>query len=132
MYDRTSGRNYVYQDAIKAIENNPLGYGMFSYEKQLPEQPYPHNLFLEWAMQWGVLYAIFQILFILLLFIYFRRWLLRDESLIILVPIIVYQFTLLLFSGSYMQEPLYWFSIAFLLSFNTKKNFVCKKNTLPL
>ena len=124
VYDRTSGRNFVYQDAIKAIEDNPLGYGMFSYEKQLPDQPYPHNIVLEWTMQWGVFYALFQIVFLTLLFKHYRCCLLKDESLVILMPILVYQFTALLFSGSYMQEPFYWFSITFLLNYNSKNRLV--------
>ena len=131
LYDRTSGRNYVYKDAIYSIEKNPLGYGMFSFEKQLPDQPYPHNIILEWAMQWGVLYALFQIVLIFFLFKHYKRWLLKDRSLIILLPILTYQFILLLFSGSYMQEPLYWFSITFLLNFKYKRKGINKINTLP-
>lgn len=126
LYDRTSGRNVVYEDALNAIANNPFGYGMFAYEKQLPEQPYPHNIVLEWAMQWGVLYALFQIIFLIGLFLRFRRSLIRDELLAIFMPLLIYQFTLLLFSGSYMQEPLYWFSIAFMLNYDTKGMIVNK------
>ena len=54
----TSGRDVVYDKTWELIYNNPIGYGLFSYKnifQQVVHQPYPHNLFLEWLIQGGVL-----------------------------------------------------------------------------
>lgn len=52
-----TGRISLYQAALEEIRQNPLagaGTGSFAGLSPVPEAPYPHNLFLEAAVEWGL------------------------------------------------------------------------------
>ncbi len=118
MYDRTSGRNTVYSESIHAIEESPIvGYGLFRYVEQIKPQPYPHNIVLEWALQYGVLFAVICLCMVILLINKFRRIKKNDSRLVVLTPLMVVPFVQLLFSGSYLQTPLFWFIVIFLFNY---------------
>jgi O-antigen ligase len=118
MYERTSGRNYVYSNSIDAIVKSPfIGYGLFRYVEEIRPQPYPHNILLEWALQYGILFAIVCLFFVFVLIHKYNIGRKRNNQLAILTPMMVVSFVQLLFSGSYMQTPLFWFVILFLFNY---------------
>lgn len=123
----TSNREDFYEVALSLIEKNPIiGFGLFGTVKYLGDF-YPHNLFLEILLQGGLLYFMFFLL-ISIYFIYRLLFLIRhkrDEDLILITTI--YSGILLMFSGSYIQEPLFWFSLSYVISYPSRKNLLNEK-----
>lgn len=118
LYDRTSGRNTVYSESVQAIMESPIvGYGLFKYVEQIKPQPYPHNLILEWALQYGILFAIVCVCVIVHIIRKFRRHKRNDNQLVMMTPLMAVSFTQLMFSGSYLQTPLFWFVIIFVFNY---------------
>ena len=121
----TSGRDYVYTKTWQLIGDNPIGYGLFSYKKiyrQVVDQPYPHNIFLEWLIQGGFL--LFFLWFFFLVSILLKCHKLRKKGVLspLFYPFLVYPLTQLMFSASYLEEPFFWFSITFIYVFNSTKD----------
>lgn len=123
---KTSNRDILYEESIKHIKNSPIfGYGFFDYLKQTGFG-YPHNLFLEILLQGGIIYLVFWIFF-LLLFIYKLILLIsNDKKYIVIFPFVIYCFTLLMFSGSYIFEPFFWFSIIFVFTASSKTKLIIR------
>lgn len=123
----TSNREDFYEVALSLIEKNPIiGFGLFGTVKYLGDF-YPHNLFLEILLQGGLLYFMFFLL-VSIYFIYRLLFLIRhkrDEDLILITTI--YSGVLLMFSGSYIQEPLFWFSLSYVISYPSRKNLLNEK-----
>lgn len=121
----TSERDVVYAIAGKLISSKPiLGYGLFhQYDicKEYISQPYCHNLFYEWLLQGGIFYFVFWLTVIVCLFYKSHHLILQGSY--HLIAIITYPFIMLMFSGSYLMTPLYWFAIAYVFgaSANTHK-----------
>ena len=121
---QTSSRDYVYSRSLEYIGQHPLGAGLFSYKKTFQPfvgQSYPHNFLLEWMVQGGL---IFSLIWSFALFFLLRKYhRLRHQGLLspLLIPFFVYSLTLLMFSASYMEEPLFWFSFSFVFVFNPSR-----------
>jgi O-antigen ligase len=115
----TSGRGEVYSNAWKLIKEQPaLGYGIFKYADI--SKGYPHNIFMEFLLQGGIVYLIFWIIVLIKFFIKFNRIIEVDNINLLLIPISIYPFTLLLFSGSYLMSALFWFVIAYVSNFKNE------------
>lgn len=125
----TSNRDDFYGIAISKISESLIfGYGIFGLVDSLGEY-YPHNIFLEILLQGGIIYLIIFLVILIVFFLKLFRLIRvkRDED-VILIPTI-YSVVLLLFSSSYLQEPFFWFALAYVFSypFNNLKN---KKNEI--
>lgn len=123
---QTSNRDQVYQLAWENIEKNPWsGYGIFH---TIGKYGYPHNIFLEILEQGGVLYLLF---WVIILFNFLKK-IIRINKCVrtynFLIPLLLYPFTLLLFSGSYIMNATFWFFICFSLTFPKKYIENYKKN----
>lgn len=114
----TSGRDVVYRESWDLFLSKPIdGYGLFTYKSHLYSVTYPHNLLLEFLLQGGLLLAL---PLLLLLFVFFSKYVSIyrvNPSVIMVLPFIVYSFTKLMFSGSYMEEPFFWFSLMFVFNY---------------
>ena len=119
----TSNRDEFYDFAIKLIKDKPFfGYGIFGYRKIMGA--YPHNFFLEVLLQGGICLLFFWFFVLALFFIKLKKLLsLNSQHHYILAPIIYSSFQLM-FSGSYLIEPLFWFSLCYV--FNVGNNSVFK------
>lgn len=116
----TSGRDIYYSKAINLIKERPLlGYGIFKYVDTTVD--YPHNIFLELLLQGGIFYFSFWIILLGRFYVKFKRILKLDNINFLLIPITIYPFTELLFSGSYLMSTFFWFVIAYVFNFNIKK-----------
>jgi len=124
---KTSNRDILYEESLKLIYKSPVfGYGFFDYLKQTGFG-YPHNFFLEVLLQGGILYLIIWIL-VLFFFIYKLIILIRRNlKYVVILPFIFYSFILLLFSGTYLLEPFFWFSIIFVFTASSRKKVVIKR-----
>ena len=119
----SSGRDEIWKDAWKLISDSPiLGYGLFSY---LSKIMWPHNMFLEVLLQGGFVLLVFFVLVLLLAFNKYRRMIKLDKAQIWLIPLMIHVFTQLLFSGSYMFETYFWFSLTYIYNYRfIKKRIV--------
>ena len=98
-----SGRSLLYDIMIKKIVDNPFwGYGVFS-DRIYCGGIYCHNLFLELFIDYGCIIPILIILFVLVRFVHFYRYLDMEElqllllfSLLAIIPLLV--------SGSYLID----------------------------
>lgn len=117
---RTSHRDEVYSEALKLIINKPLvGYGFFSYLDTM-KRGYPHNFFLEILLQGGMLFFSV-VLFLMGYFCYKLNKMIRyDRDNMLLLPLLVFPFVKLMFSGSYLTEPLFWFGCTYVYSYRQR------------
>lgn len=111
---QTSNRDLFFYEALNIIKKKPiLGSGMFRNQKTLGHGFYAHNLFLDILIQGGIIYLM---LWLFVLFLFFRKLRLiikyDNHQIIILAPIL-YSFTQLMFSGTYLLEPFFWFSLSY-------------------
>ena len=81
--------------------------------------PYPHNIFLEFLLQGGVIYLTFWIILFAKLFKKFKQLLRKDDTNFFLIPISVFPFIQLLASGTYLESGLFWFTIAYVFNYKT-------------
>lgn len=129
---QSSNRDIVWEHSLFHIKENWLfGYGPFSYEKALGDSFYPHNLFLDFLLHGGVLYLLLWANILVRHFKKIRKIIkINIKEVIVLIPFLN-SFILLMFSGTYLQEGLFWFSIMYVFSLNLKKvNNKLQINTL--
>ena len=116
---QTSGRDEILKKAFVLIDNKPiLGYGLFNYIKALGT--YPHNIFVEWLLQGGLL--LFSVGMIITIVFYKKliNLLRSNTDVVVLFPIFIYPLTELLFSGTWTTNPYLWFSLFFVLNYKSK------------
>lgn len=126
IYDRTSGRDEAIKVAFAQISDNlVLGSGLFGYKDVFTAKSglgWPHNIFIEVLLQGGL---IFFVAFMVVLLFFFKKSIriLKSPYNIVFLLFVVYPMSFLMFSGSYMGETLFWFSIAYVFNYslNTKR-----------
>ena len=107
-----SGREGGYQWAWGIVEDTHyMGEGLC---KGIVDG-YPHNIILEFLMQGGVIYTLIWIV-VLLMTIFKIHNLNKSESSYILYPLFFFPMIQLVFSGSYLTTPLFWFIICYSFS----------------
>ena len=119
----SSGRDEIWKNAWRLISDKPiLGYGLFSYLEKIV---WPHNMFLEVLLQGGFVFLLFFIFVLLSAFGKYLRMMRLDKAQIWLIPLMIHVFTQLLFSGSYMFETYFWFSLTYIYNYRfIKKRIV--------
>lgn len=107
----TSGRGEVYRIAMQGIKDSPwFGHGPFSHWDKIT---YPHNFFLDLALQFGVIIPVFLLALLLaLLWKRVRPWAAYKSWLYMLLLSSV---VTVMFSGGYLTQPIMWFCITALL-----------------
>ena len=122
--DTASSRSVVWNYADRFIKNyNYVGAGIFKYyglfEKKF-DQPYAHNIFLELLCQGGLLYFMIGCCLVAKGIIRIPKIIRLDSSNILLIPLGLYSLVYLMLSGSYMEEGLFWFVLAYAFSYSLK------------
>ena len=116
--DQTSNRDIFYETALNLFSENMLfGHGIFRYTIKAGAF-YAHNIFLDILVQGGIILII---LFLLLMYFFFRKLnkiLIYDSSSNFILIFIIYSFTFLLFSNIYLQDPFFWFSLAYVFGYS--------------
>lgn len=113
-----SGRQQIYTDVLNVIKSNPFGIGIYGYINKLPQYDintfYPHNIFLEVTLQFGILGLL--IFFVFLIYIFYKILKIRERrKKIFFITLIVINLQLLV-SGSYLHSL--HFSLLITLIFN--------------
>lgn len=126
-WEGSSGRDVVYSNAIDLIIQKPLfGYGLFGF---WDISGYPHNLFLEILLNGGIVYLVFFIFVIVILLIKLLKMIKYKPDNKLLMVLLLYPLTMLMFSGTYMVNAQMWFILAFIFICNVKvEKFHIKKN----
>lgn len=115
----TSNRDDVFVTALACIDNSPIiGYGLYGYLDVFGY--YPHNIVLEILLQGGYLFLFVAILVAISLFVKFLYIQRKDKATHVLLPFIIYPFVQLLYTGSYMENPFFWFSVMFIFNYNIR------------
>lgn len=114
----TSGRDGIYEKAIFQISERPvLGYGIYNYLVENHNMN-PHNFFLEILLQGGIIFLLLFI-FILFRFVCKLRYIIKlDSRQVMIMPFVLYSFTELMFSGSYMANAYFWFALTYVYMFD--------------
>jgi oligosaccharide repeat unit polymerase len=123
-FSQGSNRDIFYGQAIEYIKASPVyGYGPFTiYDHSpkpyfgLPGFYYPHNLFLEILIHGGILYLFIWLIILSIFFMKLSKIISIDKTQVIILAPFLYSFIQLMFSGTYLQEPLFWFSICYVLA----------------
>jgi O-antigen ligase len=114
-WEGTSGRNVVYQTTLQLIEQRPiLGYGLFGMWDVYSS--YPHNLFLEVLLQGGVFYLLIALIVLFYFAIKLAHLIRKDMRFRILIVLFIYPFVMLMFSGTYLSTPMFWFVIIYVMN----------------
>ncbi len=120
-----SNRDIFYGQAIEYIKASPIiGHGFFTIYDQsplpyfgLPGFYYPHNLFLEVLIHGGIIYLFLILTILIVFFLKLSAIISIDRSQVIILVPFLYSFIQLMFSGSYLQEALLWFSMFYVFSY---------------
>lgn len=131
----TSGRDIVYSAAWNMYAQQPfLGYGIYKqYDLLLKElnTPYVHNIILEIALQGGI------VLLTIFLYIFFKHYkklkvyIKQYPENTIILTIYLYAITFLMFSGTYLGNTYFWFTMTYILIHKFKKNKTNNYYSIP-
>lgn len=127
--EQSSGRDDVYENAVEHIINsNFMPNGVMYYSNEISNKfTYPHNIFLEVGLDFG-LFGIISFL-IGWAYLFYKFYLYRKGNFyfdLIITAFIIYSFTRLMFSGSYWEEPFYWVCIGLIIFYKDSKVMRCK------
>lgn len=114
----TSNRDLVYREHVNRIKDNPfLGEGIYTV---LGKYEWPHNFFLELLATGGIFLLLLWLCILVKCYKNYKRLVKVDRNNQYLVPLILYVLIFLLFSSSYMETRVFWFTITVLLSVTYK------------
>lgn len=125
--DVDSERDNLFRTAWEDISSSPLfGYGVYrQYDmcKQQVNLPYWHNLFIDFLMQGGVILFMIGSIIVYNVLKKGKKLIKKDKTHFLLIPLGLFPYTMLLFSGTYLTNSLFWFiSIYILGKSKTQKN----------
>lgn len=119
MENGSSGRDYVYERAISLISENPIiGYGFFrQYDlcTQYMDQPYCHNFFLELMLQDGVVLCFVGVIIFCAILFCVNSLIRMNNRYFSLISMSGLPLVMLMFSGTYFSNSLFWFILIFVL-----------------
>ena len=123
LQEGSSGRNLIYLQALSLIKEKPFfGYGLFRY-MYIPGllSVYPHNIFLQILLQGGVVFFSIAFGFLGYIFLKLIRMIRLNNHNRFILFLWMYPLTMLLFSGSYVHTPLFWYCLS--LVFGANKSY---------
>ena len=114
---QTSHRDVVYEESLELIAQRPwFGYGIWAYFNKTSGY-YPHNIFLEFLMQRGIPFLAFMLW---VLFRIARKYFIMvktEYEHLLVLPLILLPGIKLLFSETYLEEGLFWFSLVYIYTY---------------
>lgn len=121
--ESSSGRDVIYNEAIQLFQTNIWGCGVGFYNEGASGR-YPHNLFLEVAVEWGILglLVVFCMIVVFLYKLYVEKNMVNKNVMLILFTIM---FGRLLVSSSYWERPEFWMCLGMFLFTQRKEIVVC-------
>jgi O-antigen ligase len=125
--DGTGGRIEIYRHAVALLSDSPLfGYGVFGVHGTLI---HPHNIALEWGLQFGLPVAAVLIVWMMWCFVaairsndIVRRWCCQFLAIGLIM---------LSFSGSYLETGVFWFGIVALYDKSCNRHPIRRLRAVP-
>jgi O-antigen ligase len=112
----TSDRDVLYYKAFELIKERPIsGYGLFGFYDYIF---YPHNIFLEILLNGGIIFLLFAIIIVLIFFTKLKLIIHHAPSNLVILSVVIFPMTELMFSGTYMVTPLFWFAISYVFCYS--------------
>lgn len=123
IWENSSGRNVIYENTFALFERNPwgLGVGFVGFDESQAALEYPHNLFLQVAIEYGIVgVCLVTILIISIL----KKIIKVDEFLYkgLMLVFFAMVFGRLLVSSSYWERPEFWGLVGYAFSSLKIKN----------
>lgn len=122
--EQSSGRDVLYSQVIDIIKNAnfaPKGVNYFYYITG-GLYLYPHNLFLEILLDFGIIgFILFLIITIILIIKYIKQAKYDKEFKDIVCLMLIFSLTRLMVSTSYWREAYLWSAIGFIIFYNKTK-----------
>lgn len=121
----TSGRDEIYIKAFDLIRKKPIfGYGIWSIFKYIRN---PHNIILELLLGGGIALLLLVIGLFIIVFKKYRSIIREDKNNRLFFIFFLYNFIMLMFSGTYLCAPTLWFFIGYVLNYkflDKEKNII--------
>ena len=110
----TSSRDNLYMTSLQIIQNNPIGLGIYGYYRELLDGAtglfrYPHNIVLQFLLEYGIYGTSIIILFFVVI-TYLNLRLIEPTKGWLFVLLMMINIKLLV-TGSYLWEPAFWMSL---------------------
>lgn len=116
---QTSGRDIIYGRAIEKILQSPLvGYGLFGAYTVFGG--YAHNIIFDILLQGGICFLGIPITFFIIILRKLYKIIKWNYEYVFLIFLAMQPIIMLLFSGTYLNNSLFWFLISFILSCDFK------------
>lgn len=123
IWENSSGRNVIYENTFMMFKQNPwgLGVGCVGFDENQTGLEYPHNLFLQMAIEYGIVGLC---LVIVLIVFVFRKTIKVNDSFCrgLMLMFFTIVFGRLLVSSSYWERPEFWCIVAFVFCSLKKSN----------
>ncbi|MGP6140225.1 O-antigen ligase family protein [Jeotgalibaca sp. A127] len=114
-FSQTSNRDLAYGESLRLIRQSPvIGFGYFGMWKITG---YPHNIFLEILQQGGIIYLTIFMIVSLMLLVKIKKMIKFDNSNKLIIVVALYPITMLLFSGTYQINSIFWFVVSYVISY---------------
>lgn len=127
---KSSGRDKIYEEAIKSISNNPFAInGLF---RTVGMRGYPHNFFIEILLDGGVVYFLFWIIYLFKMGVKYVKMKKADKVLKFLILIVLYTMVSTFFGGTYLMTGLFWFILAFINNYKIENTNYVKNKTVNI
>ncbi|MEZ9768949.1 O-antigen ligase family protein [Vibrio breoganii] len=118
----SSGRTELYRSALSLMLDNPLKIKGLSFFTDQTDAPYPHNLFLDLGIVFGVPLGVTIFLLYCIIPLYLLR--IKDKlTLTVLLAVWSISFTRLSLSSSFIIEPTVWLLVGLFFKNNTNTKF---------
>lgn len=101
-----TGRSEIYNRAISLIVQNLFGYGVYNYYGYIV---YPHNIILEFMLQGGVIFTFIGVVILYYLNKYYVFS--KIDFYVTFRPLFLVTMIMLLVSGSYMFNSIFWYCL---------------------
>ena len=113
LIESSSGREVKFIAAVDIIKSNPIKPHGIGYFTHVTGMIYPHNIFLDLWITFGIIGTILAVIYGIVLILRIK-YISNKRFKALLVSIIVLEFIWLNFSGTFVEESLFWVIIGIL------------------
>lgn len=113
-----TNRESVFTEAIMLVKEKPiLGYGIFNWGGN----NYPHNIILEVLLNGGIIYLVLFSVFMIYVLIKLFKIIKNHSEVRLILIIFMFPLVMLMFSGTYTTNSIFWFCISFICTYKTHR-----------
>ncbi|MBU9675170.1 O-antigen ligase family protein [Planococcus sp. CP5-4] len=118
-----SGRESIYPLALKMFEEKPIfGYGPLGFLSESNLQMHPHNLILEGLVDYGIVGAVFIVIFLFYILKRYSNAIKSNVNILLIFFLFISTLLELQVSGTFMAHARFWFFIGLSIGFTNRKD----------